>query len=91
MVTGLEDLRLRPVGGATEAVAVDVVDRGRSGFTPLSDASFGTVRALGLLAMLYDPAPRCSRASRRSTTASTPTSSIAWSSCSGARRAGRSS
>jgi predicted ATPase len=57
MVTGLTELRLRPVGGAAEAVAVEIVDRGRSGVTPLSDASFGTVRALALLAMLYDPAP----------------------------------
>lgn len=57
MVPGLAELRLRPVGGATEAVAVDIVDRGRSGVTPLSDASFGTVRVLALLAMLYDPAP----------------------------------
>ena len=57
MIPGLAEIRLRPVGGATEAVAVDVVDQGRSGATPLADASFGTVRALGLLAMLYDPAP----------------------------------
>jgi predicted ATPase len=57
MVPGLADLHLRPVGGATEAVAVDIVDLGRAGFTPLADASFGTVRVLALLAMLYDPAP----------------------------------
>ena len=57
MIPGLSDLRLRPVGGAAEAVTVDVVDRGLAGATPLSDASFGTVRVLSLLAMLYDPHP----------------------------------
>jgi predicted ATPase len=57
MVPGLADLRLRPVGGAVDAMTVDIIDHGRSGATQLGDASFGTVRALALLAMLYDPDP----------------------------------
>lgn len=57
MVPGLADIVLRPVGGAVDAMTVDIVDQGRSGATPLADASFGTVRALALLAMLYDPDP----------------------------------
>lgn len=57
IVPGLADVRLRPVGGAFEGVVVDVVDRGLPGSTPLADASFGTVRALALLAMLHDPEP----------------------------------
>jgi len=57
MVPGLEDVCVRSVGGAREAVTVDLVDHGRSGVTPLADASFGTVRTLALLAMLYDPSP----------------------------------
>jgi predicted ATPase len=57
VVPGLADVKLRPVGGAGEAVAIDVVDRGLPGATPLADGSFGTVRALALLAMLYDPKP----------------------------------
>jgi predicted ATPase len=57
MVPGLADIRLRTVGGAADAITIDIVDRGRSGATPLGDASFGTVRALALLAMLYDPDP----------------------------------
>lgn len=57
VVPGLADVRLRTVGGAGEALAVDVADRGMPGVTPLADASFGTVRALALLAMLYDPNP----------------------------------
>ncbi|MBC7978611.1 MAG: AAA family ATPase [Myxococcales bacterium] len=57
MVPGLRNLVLRSVGGAVDAVTVDIVDEGRAGATPLADASFGTVRALALLAMLYDPDP----------------------------------
>lgn len=57
MIPGLADIRLRPVGGSSEAMAIDIVDRGRAGTTPLRDASFGTIRALALLAMLYDPDP----------------------------------
>jgi len=57
MIPGFTDLRLRPVGGSIDAMTIDIVDRGRAGTTPLRDASFGTVRALALLAMLYDPDP----------------------------------
>lgn len=57
MVPGLRDLRFRAIGGADESVAVEVVDDRLPGTTPLSHASFGTVRALSLLAMLHDPRP----------------------------------
>lgn len=57
MVPGLKGLRFRTVGGADESVAVEVVDDRLTGATPLSHASFGTVRALSLLAMLHDPEP----------------------------------
>lgn len=57
MIPGLSDIRFRKVGGSSEAVVVEVIDHGRSGATPLRDASFGTIRAIALLAMLYDPAP----------------------------------
>lgn len=57
IVPGLRDLKLRVVGGPTEAVAVDIEDEGLPGVTPLADASFGTVRALAMLAMLHDPSP----------------------------------
>jgi predicted ATPase len=57
MIPGLKDLRFRPIGGADESVAVEVVDERLPGATPLSHASFGTVRALSLLAMLHDPQP----------------------------------
>jgi predicted ATPase len=57
MVPGLKELRFRAIGGADESVAVEVVDDRLPGATPLSHASFGTVRALSLLAMLHDPDP----------------------------------
>lgn len=57
MVPGLAEIRLRQLGGPADAVTIDIVDKGRSGTTPLADASFGTVRVLALLAMLHDPAP----------------------------------
>jgi predicted ATPase len=56
-VPGLANLEFVPVGGADEAVALEIAEYGLPGRTPLRDASFGTVRALGLLALLYDPAP----------------------------------
>ena len=57
IVPGLERIHLRPVGGAAEAVTVELEELGLLGYTPLAEASFGTVRALALLAMLYDPNP----------------------------------
>lgn len=57
MVPGLKALRFRVIGGADESVAIEIVDDRLTGATPLSHASFGTVRALSLLAMLHDPEP----------------------------------
>lgn len=57
MIPGLEEITFRTIGGATEAVAVELKEQGLSGRTPLADASYGSIRALALLAMLYDPAP----------------------------------
>jgi predicted ATPase len=56
-VPGLKALHLRTIGGAAEAVVVELEEEGLPGRTPLADASFGTVRALSLLAMLHDPNP----------------------------------
>jgi len=50
MIPGLVDLQFRAIGGPSDAVTVDVVDRGREGATRLAYASFGTVRALALRA-----------------------------------------
>jgi predicted ATPase len=57
MLPGLVRLHFTEVGGSAEAVAVALEERGLQGLTPLAAASFGTVRALALLAMLHDPSP----------------------------------
>ncbi len=54
IVPGLIRLHLERVG---EGVAIEIEESGLSGRTPLSAASFGTVRALAVLAMLHDPSP----------------------------------
>lgn len=53
----LKDIQFTSVGGQASQVAVQLVERGLRRPTPLADASYGTVRLLGLLALLYDPAP----------------------------------
>lgn len=45
------------VGGADEAIRVDIVERNLDGVTPLGRASFGTIRSIALFAMLHDPNP----------------------------------
>jgi predicted ATPase len=45
-----------PSGAAREVVVV-LQERGLRGRTQLADASYGTIRLLGLLALLYDPDP----------------------------------
>lgn len=45
------------LGGADDAIRIDLVESGLSGTTPLARASFGTIRAIALFAMLNDPAP----------------------------------
>jgi predicted ATPase len=53
----LKDIQFASVGGQASQVAVHLVERGLRRPTPLADASYGTVRLLGLLALFYDPAP----------------------------------
>ncbi|WP_081289953.1 AAA family ATPase [Mycobacterium colombiense] len=57
MIPGLEDIEFEPVGGSAPAFVVKLVERGLINSTYLADASFGTVRVLALLALLYDPDP----------------------------------
>lgn len=54
---GLAELHLVPLGGASPGVSIELEEQGLTGTTPLAAASFGTIRALALLAMLHDPAP----------------------------------
>ncbi|MFJ9003734.1 AAA family ATPase [Streptomyces canus] len=53
----LLDIEFVKVGGGAEQITVFLRERGLRRPTPLADASYGTVRLLGLLALLYDPAP----------------------------------
>ncbi|MDN7488458.1 AAA family ATPase [Burkholderia sp. AU45274] len=43
--------------GSSEGTVIEIEERGLPGTTPFSEASFGTVRAVALLAMLHDPDP----------------------------------
>jgi predicted ATPase len=53
----LENIEFEETGGSTDRLTVVLREHGLRRLTPLADASFGTVRLLGLLALLYDPAP----------------------------------
>ncbi|MBE3012532.1 AAA family ATPase [Microbispora sp. NEAU-D428] len=53
----LEALDFDYPSGAAHTVVVVLRERGLREPTPLLDASYGTIRLLGLLAMLYDPDP----------------------------------
>src|SRR5690606_38984957 len=53
----LEDIEFETVGGSVDRLTVLLRERGLRRLTPLADASYGTVRLLGLLALLYDPRP----------------------------------
>lgn len=57
MIPGFEGLEFLQLGGSQAAVAVTIVERGLRDPTFLEDASFGTIRLLALLALLYDPHP----------------------------------
>jgi predicted ATPase len=57
MVPGLMDIVFEPQGGDSQTFAVQLVERGLQDPTYLADASFGTVRILAILALLYDPEP----------------------------------
>lgn len=56
-IPGLQEIRFIPVGEAGRATYVALKERSLYQLTPLADASFGSVRALALLALLYDPNP----------------------------------
>lgn len=57
ILPGFEDIKFRSIGGAEQAVAIELKEYSLNHPIPLSRASFGTVRALALLAMLHDPNP----------------------------------
>lgn len=56
-IPGLQEIIFRSTSGAAEGVVTQLVERGLHGPTELSEASFGSIRALALLALLHDPKP----------------------------------
>lgn len=56
-IPGLERLDFKPIGGAGEGTVLTLVERVLPGVTTLQEASYGSIRALALLAVLYDPSP----------------------------------
>ncbi|GAA3726638.1 AAA family ATPase [Salinactinospora qingdaonensis] len=57
VLPGLRAVDFRFPSGAAREVIVVLEEDGLRGSTELADASFGTIRLLGLLALLYDPQP----------------------------------
>lgn len=57
VLPGFQKLAFSAVGGADEAVRVEIVEAGLKEPTPMARASFGTVRAIALFTMLRDPNP----------------------------------
>lgn len=51
------DFQFKKLGGADEAIRVEIVESPLSGSTPLARSSFGTIRSIALFAMLHDPNP----------------------------------
>ncbi|GAA3726859.1 AAA family ATPase [Plantactinospora mayteni] len=56
-IPGLADLGFETIGGAGEGTVLNLLEEGLPGSTTLQEASYGSIRALALLALLYDPAP----------------------------------
>jgi predicted ATPase len=57
IIPGLQAIEFDPVGGPSRAVAVGLREQGLRNTTSLADASYGSIRALALIALLYDPDP----------------------------------
>lgn len=57
VLPGFRGFDFVPLGGADEAVRVDIIEDKLRGTTPLARASFGTIRAIALFTMLNDPNP----------------------------------
>jgi len=58
IVPSVINIKFELIGGSDDATfAIQLVERGLKGSTSLAEASFGTIRALALLAMLHDPNP----------------------------------
>lgn len=57
MIPGFEDIEFEDSSSTSPGVSVLIVESGLNSPTYLADASFGAIRVLALLALLYDPDP----------------------------------
>jgi predicted ATPase len=57
VLPGFRGFNFVAVGGSEAAVRLDIEEDHLRGATPLARASYGTIRAIALFAMLHDPAP----------------------------------
>jgi len=57
MIPGFDSLDFVEIGGPRPATVAVIEESGLESPTHLADASFGSIRALALLALLYDPDP----------------------------------
>ena len=57
VLPGFQGFEFTPIGGSDEAIRLDIKEDKLTGTTPLARASYGTIRAIALFAMLNDPAP----------------------------------
>lgn len=57
MIPGLDAIEFVEGGSSAPTIRIQLRERGLSDPTYLEDASFGTIRLLALLTLLYDPAP----------------------------------
>lgn len=57
VLPGFIGFKFVPIEGGENVLRVDIVEEHLAGTTPLARASFGTIRAIALFAMLHDPAP----------------------------------
>lgn len=57
VLPGFERFEFVRQSGGENAVRLDIIEKHLKGSTPLARASFGTVRAIALFAMLHDPNP----------------------------------
>ena len=57
VLPGFTGFKFLPIEGGEDALRVDIMEDHLSGTTPLARASYGTIRAIAIFAMLHDPAP----------------------------------
>lgn len=57
VLPSFEGFEFTPLGGADDAVRLDIRERSLKGTTPLGRVSFGTIRSIALFTMLHDPEP----------------------------------